>query len=432
MINSMRRVLFIAYLYPPIVNSGTRRSLSFVNHLPDYGWTPVVLTLNDPDPRDVDPRLLDEVRIGTRVERAALRSRELACYISSILPSSWRKNAQDALAWRFKRFWFTPDEAAAWVGPAVRLGCRLHAEAGFDVIYASGWPWSSFRVAHEISKRTGCPFVLDYRDPWRPSGTAAWEVESRLQSWFNPSLERRFAKTAAAIVSVTPTFVDKIKLDAGCSDIQCITNGFEPSDFDGIPISAGQALPHIVFTGVWRPGYGPELLYSVLRGLKAAGRLNAARIRVSAAGFEPGPASDYGISDIVSECGRVGHSEALCLMRSADLLFLPVSEGFFAKASLPGKLFEYLGSGQPILAIAPMDSEVARVLADTGGAIRLDMDDKAGLEEVLVAFATHGPLPGMMPLKPNRLSRYTRAATAEQLAGVLHNAAKKLTRPPAS
>jgi hypothetical protein len=70
----MRRVLFIAYLFPPIANSGTRRSLAFANHLPDLGWEPLVLTL-EPEPQaPVDAELLAEVRPGTRVERVRRRS----------------------------------------------------------------------------------------------------------------------------------------------------------------------------------------------------------------------------------------------------------------------------------------------------------------------------------------------------------------------
>ena len=71
----MRRVLFIAYLFPPVANSGTRRSLAFANHLPDLGWEPLVLTC-DPEPRaPLDAELLAEVRPGTHIERVPLQSR---------------------------------------------------------------------------------------------------------------------------------------------------------------------------------------------------------------------------------------------------------------------------------------------------------------------------------------------------------------------
>ena len=268
----MRRVLFIAYLFPPIANSGTRRSLCFVNHLPAIGWEPVVLTVADPPPRDCDPALLAEVRSGTRIERVPLSSDVAARRLARwLVPPGIRDRVAGGLSWRIDRLAGVPDEVASWYPTAVRRGVELHREVGFDVIYASGWPWTSFLVARAISDRTGCPYLLDYRDSWRPSGTSAWETQSRGQRVFNASLERYAAKRAAAIITVTPTLVTSVGMDASRDDVQCITNGFEPADFPpkrpGTRSAAGDVV-RVAYTGVWRPGYGPDALYRAIRRLK--------------------------------------------------------------------------------------------------------------------------------------------------------------------
>lgn len=429
----MRRVLFIAYLFPPIANSGTRRSLSFVNHLPDQGWEPLVLTVADPAPRLCDPALLAEVRPGTRVERAPLGStvaaRRLARWLA---PAGRREQLASGLDWRLAQWAQVPDEVAAWYPQAVRRGVELHRELGFDLVYASGWPWTSFLVARSIARRTGCPYVLDYRDLWRPTGTHLWEQQSRAQALFNPRLERWAARHASALVTVTPTLVQMIQGNADFERIHCITNGYEPADF-AAPAEAGARpssddLVRVAYTGVWRPGYGLEDLYRAVQRLRQAGSPHLRRLRISAAGFKPGPAREFGVDDVVEELGPVPHERALELMRGADMLFLPVPEGFYATASLPGKLFEYLGSGRPILAAVPPASEVARVVEDVGGSLRIDPGDDTRLAQVLAELCEGRSQ--FAPLRPERLERYTRAATTRMLAQVFDAAQRGVPLEP--
>jgi len=411
----MRRVLFIAYLYPPIANSGTRRSLAFANHLPDLGWEPLVLTL-EPEPQaPLDAELLAEVRSGTRIERVPLQSRLRARRWAGWLPGRLGERVVEALAWRLRAKANVPDDAAAWLAPAVERAVALHGSVGFDAIYATGWPWSGFLIAREVARRTGKPYVLDYRDQWTPSGDMAWESVSPEQARDNPALERLAAKDAAAIVTVTRALVDSIARDCGRDGLHLITNGFEPKDFAGDVAPIRDGLLRICYTGVWRPGYGLQDLYAAIALLKAQGRPELARLRVQAAGFKPGHAAESGVTDCVTELGPVSHGQALALMKQADLLYLPVPKGYYAMASLPGKLFEYLGCGQPVLAVVPERSEVDLVLRETGGGMRCEPGDVAGLAQTLLGW-----LRGEVSVAPPRgIEHYSRAATTRRLAQVL-------------
>lgn len=415
----MRRVLFIAYLFPPIANSGTRRSLAFANHLPDVGWQPLVLSC-DPEPRaPLDAELLAEVRPGTRVERVPLQSRLRARRWAGWLPGRLGARAVEALAWRLEARAEVPDQAAGWLAPAVARAMALHDEIGFDAIYASGWPWTGFLVAREVARRTGKPYVLDYRDQWTPSGDMAWETASAAQARENPALERLAAGDAAAVITVTQALVESIGRDCGRSDLHLITNGFEPKDFAGDVPPLDDGLLRISYTGVWRPGYGLQDLYAAIALLKARGCAELARLRVQAAGFATGPAAEAGVADWVTELGPVPHGRALMLMKQADLLYLPVPSGYYATASLPGKLFEYLACGRPILAIVPERSEVARVLDDVGGGVRCEPGDVEGLANKLLGWL-RGEAGAALP---RGIERYSRASTTRRLAQVLDAAA---------
>ncbi len=419
----MPRVLFIAYLFPPIANSGTRRSLSFVNHLPNFGWEPLVLTVADPPAEPLDPGMLAEVAPGTRVERVPLASRTLADLAAGFVArGARRKQLAEGLEWRLRALVAVPDQIASWYPSAVRRGVELHREVGFDAIYATAWPYSSFVIARAISQRTGCPYVLDYRDEWKPSGTMAWETQSWLQGLINPRLERWAGARAAHVVTVTRTLVDVIRRDSGARHVHCITNGFEPSDFAAALVQPPDEFVRVAYTGVWRQGYGPDALYRAVRRLKDQGFPQLARLKVTAAGFAPGLAGQMGIADIIEELGRVEHSRAVDIMRNADMLFLPVPEGFYADASLPGKLFEYFGSEQPIVAAVPQTSETARVLADVGGAARIDPGDDATLAQMLERLCAGDAASLWSPRRPERLQHYTRSATTGSLARVLEAA----------
>lgn len=415
----MRRVLFIAYLFPPIANSGTRRSLAFANHLPDLGWEPLVLSC-EPEPRAaLDAELLAEVRVGTRVERVALQSRLHARRWAGWLPGRLGERAADALAWRLEARAEVPDQAASWMAPAVERAMAWHDSAGFDAIYASGWPWTAFLIAREVSRRTGKPYVLDYRDQWAPSGDMAWESVSPAQARENPALERLAARDAAAVITVTQALVDSIGRDCGRDDLHLITNGFESKDFAGDVAPVVDGLLRISYTGVWRPGYGLQDLYAAVALLKMQGYAELERLRVRAAGFAPGPAAEAGVTDWVTEFGPVPHGQALTLMKQADLLYLPVPTGYYATASLPGKLFEYLACGRPILAVVTERSEVARVLDEVGGGVRCEPGDVQGLARMLLGW-----LRGEASVAPpSGIERYSRAATAKHLAQVLTAAA---------
>ena len=419
----MKKVLVIAYLYPPIFNSGTRRSLEFVNHLPDNGWTPTVLTVAEPDPADCDLSLLSEVRPGTRIEAVPLGSKSLARKIAAAFSFVMNKDRLAAgLEWRLARLWSVPDACASWAPAAVARGVELHAQAPFDIIYATGWPWTSFLVAEKISRATGVPFVVDYRDLWKPA-EVAWDQATLLQRRINPLLERRVLKRAAGVIATTHAFLRLLPQQYLPQHQFAITNGFDEKDFGrhAAPAVAADQVPmvRIVYTGVWRPGYGPVDLYQAVKLLRAQGSACLARLRIVTAGFPPGRAHEYGIDAYVEELGRVQHAEAIALMQGADALYLPVSKGVYEVASIPGKLFEYLGSGRPVLVSAQAGSEVAQVIEQVGGAVRLEPDDSTSLARAIEQLCAAGPAGLFAPRDEAALQEYTRSKLTRKLAQAL-------------
>jgi len=425
----MKKVLFIAYLYPPIVDSGTQRSIKFANYLPDYGWKPIVLTVENPPERTFDLSSMHEIVDGTRVERVALWSDVIARKIANFFRvKTLKQRVVEGISWRIRAIWNIPEySSATWRPTAVKRALEIFRDEGYDCIYASGCPWTSFLIARDVSKKTGIPYVLDYRDLWT-SWESPWETRTRLYRLLAPRQEKSVLKAASAIITVSNTLA-RVLTDmlpsTSYASVTCITNGYDPNDYMVEP--ASKYVPEkvrIVFTGVWKNGYSPSPLYEALKIIRQKSPEAWNQLEVVCAGFTPGPASQYGLEGTVWELGRVPHQEAIALMKSADVLFLPVAEGDYALGSLPGKFFEYLGSVKPIIAAVPDESEVALALSRVGGASRLDPDDVKGLAKVLVEIAhTRGPTWGTPD--PLLTARFQRRNLAAQLSDVLFSVIEK-------
>lgn len=419
----MKKVLFIAYLFPPIANSGTQRSVKFANNLLHNGWQPTVLTIENPPDRSIDDALLKEVDSGLTVVRAPMQSENICRRLTCLLPKKLAQKVTSGLEWRIRSLQQQPDEYVSWVNSAYQRALSLHAEHQFDLIYVTGMPWSSFLIADKLKQKTAVPYVLDYRDLWNNTDLG-WESQAQTQNKNSLNLEARLLKNADAVISTTHSFVNKLMRDQKIPSEQqhkyhCITNGYEPKEFlaaQKLPAKLAKQSFNIVYTGVWKTGYNiSRLLEAIALLIHQQPELN---IKLYTAGYDQKYASQYGLNSAMVEFGRVSHKTALKMMLEADLLYLPIPDGNVGHMQLPGKLFEYVGSGKTILADLALDSEAANILAKTGGA---DIGPSASVAALAERILKH--YHRQIVVKPRVESAcylLQRAAQAEQLAHVFN------------
>jgi glycosyltransferase involved in cell wall biosynthesis len=390
----LRKVFFIAGLYPPIANSGTQRSVKFANYLPEFGWEPIVVTVENPDGLASDGALLKEVNPGTRIERVPLGSEVLAKRIARalkfILPE---ERGAEGLSWRIRALWTIPDQWAFWRPTVIQRALEIYENEGFDCIYATGFPWTSFLIARELSCKTGVPYVLDFRDLWTD-----WNLSGSQIGWFKKALskkmERKVLIDADAVIAVSETQRKILEKRAGKDTVynfHTITNGFDLNDFKGLATAHKVSDKfRIVYTGVWKIGYSPELLYRAVEIIKINHPDVFDRLDLVCAGFSSKVGSYPTLKSILVEPGFLSHKNALELMVSADALFLPVADGDYAHGHIPGKLFEYLGTQRPILAVAPNGSEVEKIVAATKSGTVVEPGDIKALSRSIVDLVSRG------------------------------------------
>jgi glycosyltransferase involved in cell wall biosynthesis len=410
-----RRVLFIAYLFPPIANSGTQRPLKFAKYLPQFGWDPLVVTAQRVSEHRQDPRLLEDVPLDTRVVRVPMLNDRIGAVASTLgLGMMKPETIAEGISWRLRNHWQSPDLYALWRPTARRAAMKLYREVGFDAIYATGFPWTSLLTGMDVSKLTGRPLVADFRDLWASEDLFKSDDLDRDQV-----MEAQVVDHAAAILSISSKMTERMIAahpTANPAKFYTIPNGYDPSD-----MGKTEPWPHkrfrIVYTGVWKKGYGLDTLYDAIEQVAKTDPALLSNVEVMAAGFEPGPAHERGLSDYVDELGVLSHDDAVALMRSADVLYLRNFDGIRQDWCLPGKIFEYLATGRPLLAVTQPDGEAGRLISRIGGGVVVDPSDTDGLRRILTNAFRRGVLE-TSPQDPVLLRAFERPALTRLLASV--------------
>jgi glycosyltransferase involved in cell wall biosynthesis len=436
-----KRVLFVAYYFPPRGGVSVQRSLKFVKYLRRFGWEPTVLTIDHERRSGIyDETLTSEIPEGTRVVRVP----------------SHEKFFVDLAGWglgRLAGLVFRPDAQVTWVRRALARAMELHAEKPFDVVYTSVQPWSAGLVGMKFKERTGVPWVSDFRDPWTRSLSLVWPTKHHWRH--DLALEGKYLQAADRTLAVTPTIRDGFLEDhrsVSGEKIVVLHNGYDAEDLDG-EAAGDDGKFTVVFTGRFQADYGRpahagawETLRSVgtyyrkgvwptthspeyfLKGLADfLSRTPAARgkVRVVFAGAvsegNKRLAPELGLEDIVECPGFLPHAKAVSLMKSADALFLPMWTTVNASERVPyasGKVFEYIAARRPILALVP-EGDAKDIAVGSGLGVTAPPRDVAAISTAIGrlydAWAAGAPL---VTSNEEFIRAFTRENLTRELAAV--------------
>ena len=344
----MKRVLLVARFFPPITGGGVYRTLGFARHLPAFGFEPVVLTGLDA-PEGGDPGLsasasrVEVVRAGRESALSAARSR------SSRPP--WITTLARAASWIA-----IPDSYAGWRGAAVRAGLERIARKDIDAIYSTSPPDTDHLVALDLHRASGLPWVADFRDPWIALG-----YRDPPTPWHRAAHERLLRDVLRGATRIVAATEGTERWLAGAEPSiaprsSVISNGFEEDEWRGLE-------PHRFdrFTVLHAGRLSDDrTLEPFARGLAAfLARDPARRAAMQCLLLGPHDAEQArvvgrsGLTGVVRFEGNRSHAETLAMEAGADALLLVKSRSARYRDLVPGKLYEYLGAGRPVIAVAP-------------------------------------------------------------------------------
>ena len=440
----MKKLLIVAYPFPPTGGAPVKRTLKFLKFLPHYGWRPAVLTVEERMARHPDPSLLPEIPAGIPVYRAWSPGRFFKKKESSGTPTRASAGKADRASGRggwirrfrgFLRTWVAiPDAFILWAPFAVARGLRIIRREKVSVIYSTAPPFTDHLVALVLKKITGKPLVVDFRDAWIAEPAKVWPHSTRKR--IESRLEEKVIRGADAVISATEGVTRDFRERYPREDplkFHTITNGYDGEDFRGIrPVSSSAAKLRIVHTGIFRLERSPRTFLNALSLLLKERPQLRERVEVVFVGKNL-PLSDgkrveeyvreFGLEDVVEIGGFVSRRESLAYQKSADLLLLVVGKvppDLTDKYGIPGKVYDYIASGVPILAITD-EGPVSRLVRRTRTGVVAPVEDVAAIKNLLAAL-----LEGeRIPYEPDEeeVGRYDFARLARRLADVLDGVA---------
>lgn len=372
-----KRLLMIAYHFPPVrVSSGIQRTLKFCAYLREFGWEPLVLTVSPHAYEITSPDQLGEIPPGVVVERAfgLDTSRHLA------------------IRGKYLHWMAQPDRWVSWWPAAVWTGMKMIRKYQPQAIMSTFPIATAHRIGLSLQKRSGLPWVADFRDsmtePGYPRDPLTWRVHRRLEE----EAVRHCAKAVFTTVPTRDMYAERYP-EIAADRWAVIENGFDEENFRDAENGLSQAplgqdgQLTLVHSGVLYPKErDPRPFFAAISQLKNAGKIDGKSLRIvlratGSDGLYKPMLDELRIDDIVHLEPVVPYREALQEMLRADALLL--FQGSVCNHQVPAKIYEYYRAGKPILALADPAGISAQMLRDVGVRDIADIADQSAIATTL-------------------------------------------------
>ena len=436
-----RRVLLISYWFPPAGGIAVQRALSLAKYLPDYGCEVHVLTPSNPPSPVPDPSLLDQVPEKVKVHRcwtpappSGVRKLlwRLASRGKSPAPKTSNETAEapaksSALSNLMRRI-LCPDPEVLWVPFATRRALKIARRYNIDSVIVTAPPFSAFLIGNALKRKLPhLQLISDFRDEWLRFFLSTFSfhkndaIKHRAET-----IERETVELSDTVVSITGRVVDELREryheQPGRKFVH-IPNGYDPQIFKGFQ-SRRHDLSKVVVSYVGTV-YSTTSPKSYLQALASLPEDIRSRIETRFIGRIADDQLELLESDSsVKLLGYMKQGDALKLMEETDFLLVVMQDPNFAT----GKIYEYLASGKPIVALSPDGGEVAKTIEETGAGWCLDPSNISGIASLLRKLAT-GEVRDTGSRNEEAIRSYERPRLAAKFAALMSTGAKDVEKP---
>jgi glycosyltransferase involved in cell wall biosynthesis len=417
---SPRRVLVIAYYFPPMGLSGVQRTLKFVKYLPQFGWHPTVLTVAPGGYFAKDESLLAELHSPEiRIERTenAGPGKLFAKKEIVKLPSERSRKFLSRVSDTF----FIPDNKIGWRKRAVAKAIELHKESPFDLIFATAPPFTDFLIGADVKAKINKPLVFDYRDPWLDYPFRFYPTP--FHRWGHYLLERKALRVSSHVITtnrrVKETLIARYPF-LTYHDVDIVSQGFDPEDFKiNGAIERVPGKMRMTYAGIFWEDRVPDFFLQALHdlfeekpGLRDkveacfVGNFRDENLKI---------VEQLGLKDTVRVLGYLPHKECVRQLMGSDVLWMIVGDEFGS----PGKTYEYIGAGKPILGCVP-EGFLKSAILETGGKV-VAPDDVGGIKSAIDEYITQFEKKALKGPNPDVVEKYSRVNLTGQLVKIFES-----------
>lgn len=432
----MKRALIITYYWPPSGGSGVQRWVKFSKYLPSQGWQPVIYTPENPEAPSQDLSLLKDIPEEAEVIKRPiteiysiyrrLTGKGATKEVNPI--NHQKKSLKQKLMMALRGNLFIPDPRISWRRSSVKFLTGYLKEHPVDVIVSTGPPHSMHLIAKDVAAETGIPWIADFRDPWTKM---FYFKHLQLSPWAarrHARLEKEVLDSCDAVVAVSPLVQEEF-MEMTSTPVELITNGFDPDDFAAPENGAAAAngpdeFFNITHTGLFASDGIPDVLWEVLAEKCTMDPIFGEKLRIRLVGKTDREILESlkaaGLENAVVDLGYQDHTAAVREQQESSMLILPLRKEPEYRATLPGKLFEYLAAGRPVLGIGQSDGAMARILDGTGAGKVCDWDDRKSMADFVDrCWEMHRS--GEPWNSTGNIRQYSRTATTERMAALMES-----------
>lgn len=415
----MRKVLMIAHQFPPVGGSGVQRSAKFAKYLPLFGWEPVVLTRDDSKMTLRDTSLLEELPENIEIIRTP------ACDLT-VLPSLLNKVGK-FIAWKL----LIPDGEVLWMRKALPQALKRVSKGDIEAVYTTSYPYSDHLLGLELKKSfPGIPWIADFRDEWTNNPYLLDNPHMPYRMEKEKEMEREVLTRADALITNTPIMKENfVRLNPGMDldkRMVVIPNGYDSDDFMDIrQTDKNNSRFTLTYTGALYGRRKPDKIIEAIGKLVSDGIIDKNKIRIKFIGsFKPEVLKNLiarnGLDGAVELVNYMEHQQCIVEMVKSDAMLLIEGGGPGSEAFYTGKIFEYIQTSNPILAVIPAKGAAADIIRRTGTGIVCDWADEKAIQQGFVALY-EAWLKGEKIIDPDNeeIARYDRKALTKSLSELL-------------
>ncbi len=370
-----KKALIITYYWPPAGGPGVQRWLKFVKYLPQFNVEPIVYIPENPNYPLVDESLVSEVSDSLKIIKhpikepyklAGLFSKKSSKTISKGIISEKNKQSFIEKAMLYIRGnYFIPDARKGWVKPSVSYLSNYISENDIDIIITTGPPHSLHLIGLQLKETLKVKWLADFRDPWTTIGYHKQLKLTKKAQQKHKTLEKQVLNTADQII-VTSSVTKKEFESLTKKPIEVITNGYDYEPVEKIELDSKFSIAHI---GSLLSKRNPEILWKVLSDLIEANEGFAKGFQLNFVGAVSqdvlNSIDNNNLSNYINNVGYISHNESIKCQKKSQILLLIEIDSEETKCIIPGKLFEYMVSNRPIIALGPKGSDIEKIIKET-------------------------------------------------------------------
>lgn len=386
-----KKVLILAYYFPPLGMGGVQRVTKFVKYLPSFGWKPYVLTVKEVEYLAKDSSLLKDIPREAEIVRTGSFDPLRVWFILKNLFRKKGRKSKPGKAYTIRRSklssrLFFPDNKVGWIPFALMKGLKLCRREKIDLIFSSSPPPSLHLTGYLLKFITGIPWVADFRDPW--TGYNLETFPTPFHRLLRSRMERLMVNKAEKVITANPAIKREFeRLFPNSKKIELIDQGYDEEDFEDSSPSLSEIFT-LGYLGTFSPDCNPEPILWALRDLIDRKLISDDKIKFIHVGLSLGIDLDdliekYGLKRVFEQKGYLPHRKAVEQMKGVSVFLLVTSDD---PRVFPAKIFEYFPFRKPILGVVPPGSEIGRMISEMSLGRVVSIKDRSGIEETLLFY----------------------------------------------